>query len=282
MDDHVHPSLQGQDLVARSIVDALQDAPERIRVTPEQAKAVPSFEAISTELGANDYERYGVAHQIRILANIPFFRRTNPAMFPKFEGVCAGLVANWEPEIRDIVTDWQRPELHGGERRPLSSMVGRLKIRKGEFAEAEALYAAAIGSVSTYSSWSIEYTYFMLASRERRAGSLSDADRQIALGACLRGQLLLGQGRSADGQVERWVGRLRQMRGEYELSVPFLLTAGTKLGGTDLVANHQALAESYVRLGKVADARALIERGIRESGQYADLYKRMLPMLERK
>jgi hypothetical protein len=75
--------------------------------------------------------------------------------------------------------------------------------------------------------------------------------------------------------TERYVGRLHQLRGEWIEAIPFLEAARGKMGGTDLVACDQALAMSYIKSGRTANARALIEQGIAQSGQYAPIYRKM-------
>ena len=147
-------------------------------------------------------------------------------------------------------------------------------IKMGRFDDAEKLRAAATRHVPPYSSWSLEFTYFMLVSRERVHGKLTDADRQIALDAIERGKFLLSHGHVTTGLTERHIGRLLQLRGEWADAIPFLVHARAKLTGSDLVAADQALIESYVRTGDRAAAARIIEQGEAQP-EFAEQYRRM-------
>ncbi len=280
MDDHVHPSLRGQDLVARTVVGALAGAPAPVAVPGDVFAAMPDWLTYAARLGENRYDMYGAAHTIRVLGTIPFYRDTNPWVFERYDALCRGVEAAEPQAVRDELVKWQSPETHKGEQRPIAGMVGYELMRAGKLAEAEPLMAIAARNVSEYSSWNLEFTYLMLACRERLRG-LDDADRAVALAGVKRGHFLLAQGRSASGQPERYVGRLLQLRGEHEQAVPFLLAAREKLRGTDKVAVDQALVEAYLKSGSPEKAAALIDNGIRNSGQYSELYRRMLPMLSK-
>ncbi|MFN7020846.1 MAG: hypothetical protein ACK4WH_05910 [Phycisphaerales bacterium] len=279
MDDHVHPTLAGQHLIAREIVRTMTSMPGRCGVSTAAFEALGTFEQFADRLGANPYDEYGAAHTMRVLGRIPFVQQTNPELFARSDRLCGRIIESQPEEVRSAMRDWQKPETHKGEQRPISGMVARALVQRREFAAAEPLFDVAARSVSLYSSWNIEFTYFRLVCRERARGKLDERDLADAQAAIRRGEFLLGQGRSESGQAERFVGRLCQLRREYERAIPFLLTAREKLGGTDLVANDQALVESYVRTGKVDAARAIIQNGIDRSGPYADLYRRMSALL---
>jgi tetratricopeptide (TPR) repeat protein len=281
MDDHVHPSLRGQDLVARSIVRALAKVADSLTVAPAAAESLLDWRAYAVRLGENRYDAYAAAHTIRVLGTIPFYRDTNPELFERFDIFCRGIESPEVDDVRKQLIAWQKPETHKGEQRPITGMVGYEFMRMGKLAEAEPLMAVAAKNVSLYSSWNLEFTYLMLACRERVKGALDEADRALALQAVKRGYFLVAQGRSATGQPERYVGRLLQLRGEHEQAIPFLLTARQKLAGSELVAGDQALVEAYLKTGNADKARAVIDNGIQNSGQYAELYQRMLPMLNK-
>jgi hypothetical protein len=154
-------------------------------------------------------------------------------------------------------------------------MIGRVMIRQGKYDEGERLYEIASRSVPFYSSWNLEYLYFMLVCRERLHQKLSAADRDLALECIERGKFLLAHSPSESGMAERYVGRLHQLRGEWAEAIPFLLAARPKVTGSDLVAVDQALVMSYTATGKIADATKLIENGIQNSGEYSALYRQM-------
>jgi hypothetical protein len=160
--------------------------------------------------------------------------------------------------------------------RPITGMVARVLLREGQPAEAAPLYDVARRQVPRYTSWQLEYTYFLLACREKLQGALNDEDRALALGAIRDGQFLLVHGQSTTGLTERYVGRLHQLRGEWSEAIPFLLAARPRMSAEDLVACDQALVMSYIRSGRTADAVALAEQGVRESGRFAPVYRQLL------
>lgn len=113
------------------------------------------------------------------------------------------------------------------------------------------------------------------------AGSLTEAERAAAAAAIADGRFLLAHGHSSTGLTERYVGRLHQLRGEWAEAIPYLLDARPRMAAEDLVACDQALIASYLKCGRAADARALAERGIRESGRFAGVYRQLLEQVGR-
>jgi len=97
-----------------------------------------------------------------------------------------------------------------------------------------------------------------------------------AAAAIADGRFLLAHGHSSTGLTERYVGRLHQLRGEWAEAIPYLLDARPRMAAEDLVACDQALIASYLKCGRATDARALAERGIRESGRFAGVYRQLL------
>lgn len=275
MDDHVHPTLVGQAQLARAIVETLTHVSGPLAVSRAAYEKLATNEAYAQRMGDNMYDRYGVAHTIRVLYKIPFFQQTNPEAYERFDRVVREMEAKMEPDVRRVCQEWQKPQTHAGAHRPITSMVGRAMIRMQRFADAEKLYDVARRCVARYSSWSLEYVYFQLMCRERVAGKLSEAERGTAQEAIDRGKLLLTSGQSRSGMAERYVGRLLQLRGEWAEATPYLLTARPKMSGTDLVAVDQALVMSYTKTGKRAEAVKLIEDGIAHSGEYAGMYQAM-------
>lgn len=280
MDDHVHPTLMGQALSARAIVMSLAKLSGPVSVSEQGLSRLKSDEDYARRLGDNPYDRYGVAHTMRVLSNIPFFRKTNPSAYERFDRLCRDFERSQPAEIVEVCRKWQSPAMHPGAKRPITGMVGRVLIRLNRMSDAERLYDIARRSVSLYSSWNLEYNYFMLVCRERVNGKLDDADRALAAECIERGKFLLDHGHSESGMAERYTGRLHQLREEWAAAIPFLMASRSKVGGTDLVAVDQALVMSYMRTGRKDDAMKLIQNGIQHSGEFAGLYRQMLPAVE--
>ena len=281
MDDHVHPTLLGQALIARSIVRTMTTMKGRLAVTSEAYKRLASNEDFARRLGDNMYDRYGDAHTLRKLMEIPFFKGTNPGALERFERLERDYESKMTPDVLKAARQWQDPRTHPGIQRPISAMVGLVMIQRSDFEAAEPLYAVARRAVPDYSTASLEYDYFTLVCRERIKGGLAEEDRTIAEQAINRGKFMLPRGVSESGMVERYVGRLHQLRGEWEAAIPFLLASRPKVGGTDLVAVDQALIMSYRRTGRMEEAMQLVENGIQNSGQYARMYRMLKAELSR-
>ncbi len=280
MDDHVHPTLAGQALIARSIVQALASIQGPLNVGAAALKSLASDDAYAKSLGDNIYDRYAVAYTMRELCNVPFIRQTNPGAYDRFNRQMSENEAHMLPEVLKVARSWQDYRVHGRAQRPIGGMVGRAFIRLQNFAEAEPLYDLARRSVALYSSWNLEYNYFLLVCREARHHKLSDEDRRLAAECIERGKFLLARGHSESGMAERYVGRLYQLRGEWEQAIPFLSASRPKVTGTDLVAVDQALVLSYSATGRTAEALKLIDNGIENSGEYSPLYRRMQQSLK--
>ena len=276
MDDHVHPTLAGQALLARTIVESLTHLAGRLQVSPEAYARLASPQDYERRLGENVFDAYGVAHTMRVIFAIPFMRETNPQAFARFDALAEGIETNYSAEIRGVMREWQTAAPHAGGKRPLTGMVARVLMREGKYADALDLLRIAQTDVPDYTSWHMEYVYFALACREKLQGSLSDKDKAVAFEEIKQGRVLLRRGYSETGLAERYLGRFHQLRGEFAEAVPYLLASRKKLTGTDLVAADQALVVSYLKTGHPDEARHLIDNGITHSGTYASFYQRML------
>jgi tetratricopeptide (TPR) repeat protein len=247
-----------------------------LHVSPEAYSKLADAKAYAQRLGDNPFDRYAVAHMMRVIFNIPFMRETNPQAYTRFNNLADSIETNYPPEIRTVMRDYQTATPHAGGKRPITGMVGRVLIRTGKTAEALALLRIAQTAVPDYTSWHMEYVYFALACQEKLHGSLTEEEKAQALGEIRQGQLLLQHGFSEFGLAERYIGRLYQLRGEYAEAIPYLLASRKKLNGTDLVAADQGLVISYLKTGRAEEARRIVENGIAHSGSFAGYYQRML------
>lgn len=279
MDDHVHPTLRGQALIAEAIINCLTNWPDRFGITPEARARIAPWDEYARRLGDNVYDRYGVAHQMRVLFDVPFMRQSNLEAFDRFNAVATGIENDMPPDVRQAMREWQTAKPHAGGKRPITGLVARVLMRQKNYTEALALFEIAQRSVPDYTSWHMEYVYFALACKEKLNGVLSDADRALALEEIRHGEFLLRRGFSETGFTERHLGRLHQLRGEFAEAIPFLVISRKKLSGLDLVAADEALVLSYLKTRQFNKARDLASYGAAHAGSYAAKYQEILSQL---
>jgi tetratricopeptide (TPR) repeat protein len=180
MDDHVHPSLRGQALVATAWVRSMAGLPEPLRVGPDAAANLPDWQEYATQLGANRFDAYAVAQKLSQLFRAPFYARSNP------EGL--GRQGARIREIKDSLTAteqtavglWQDPETHKRSLRPITGIVGAGLMTEGRFAEADRLLCIARRNVAKYSVWNLELTWMALQCRQNLRPQLLPEDLALA------------------------------------------------------------------------------------------------------
>ena len=278
MDDHVHPSLEGQALMARSMVRSLTHERFGLTITQANVDTLPPWTHYAQELGDNPYDRYGVAHTLRVLCNISFYRSTNPEAYQRFDEQAKKLFSSFSPILQAEATNWQKPDMHKGAVRPLSGIAAHQLMREpgADYTQAKNLFRTARNNVPEYSAWALEYLYFELVCRQKIQGCLREEDLAMAQAGITRGRIQLQAGASTSGHTERYTGRLLQMCGRPAEAIPLLLEARNHLYEMDRVAVDYALISAYVDTQQPAAARALAEDGATRSGRYASLYREML------
>lgn len=282
MDDHVHPTLRGQALMAEAVVASLRQMAGVAGVSEAQFARVRPWAEYAEALGENVFDQYAVDHTMKILFNVSFMRERNAEASRRFGERATRFEATLTPEVLAVAREWQSEVPHAGGKRPITGMVARQFLREKRVEEALKYFEIAQLSVPAYTSWHMEYVYFALACREKLGGKLTEAERQQALTEIEQGKFLLQRGFSQTGLTERYTGRLHQLRGEYAEAIPFLNASRQKLGGFELVAADQALFTSLLETGREAEARQLAENGVAQSGQYANFYRQMLEILNQK
>ncbi len=279
MDDHVHPSLEGQAEVARSIVGCMAAMPAPLTVPEATAASLPDDAAYAARFRSNAWDDWRVRHTIRTLLGVSFMKRNNAQAFEAVQEACVRFESAQPTEIRQVLDEWKTARPHAGGMRPLTGMVARVLLRQKRTAEAAGLYEIACTQVPTYTSWYLEYLYFTLACREVLKGSLDQGDRALAAQGVEQARFLLANGRSESGLTERYAGRLLQLRGEWAEAIPLLLAARPRMSAEDLLACDQALLLSYLKTGNEAAARALVDEGMRDGGRFAPIYRQMAGQL---
>lgn len=275
LDDHVHLTLSGQALAARAMIGAMVNLSGPLQLGPDELALVQDDESYAETLGTNCYDDYRVNHTLRVLFGVPFMKKTNAGAFDVFSGLCREEEEGMSPEVLAAAREWQTFGPHAGGLRPLTGMVARVLLREGKTEEALKFYQISARQVPDYTSWYLEYVYFALACRQKINGELDGQDLERAAAALAQADFLLANGYSESGLTERYAGRLHQLRGEFAEAILFLLAARPRMQAEDLVATDQALILSYLQTGKKEEALALADDGIKNSGPFAEVYRRL-------
>lgn len=211
MDDHVHPSLPGQELLARTIVETLTQRHDVLQVTKQNFDALPDTGSYLHRLGDNLYDRYAVAHLLRTLYTIPFMEQSNPKALRHFNKLALRLESLMSPEIRDIVWQWQHILAHENTTLPVSGLVAKAMLEQKHYAEALALFDVAQHSVASYSELNLEYVYYWLTVQRQQSGEFNDADRARATEAINRGKILLQHKGKESEKIQHYIDKLQQL-----------------------------------------------------------------------
>ena len=167
MDDHVHPSLQGQALVARSWVRSMADLPEPLHVAQEAAEGLPDWTEYADRLGTNKFDTYAAARRMVNLFEAPFYRRSNPDGLARFQARLTEIEQTLSGAERTAVRFWRDPETHQQSIRPITGIAGAGLMTEGRFDEADRLLCIARRNVSRYSMWNLELTWKALQCRQQ-------------------------------------------------------------------------------------------------------------------
>jgi len=277
VEDHVHPSLRGQELAARTVLRAMTRLDDPIAPDPDAVAALPGWEIYADRLGRNPYDRYGVACSMQRLGTVSFFARNNPDMSAKALEVRREIEFGQSPVVVRELRRWADPKTAMVDAVPITGLVADALLGIGRYPDAERLYRVAGESSTPYTARRLAFGYHGLVCRLRMFGALSDEDVRTVRALIRRGEFIIRSGRGDAGHTERFVGLLHQLLGEHEQAIPLLRSARRKLSGHEAVAVDEALVFALVQTGRGDEARAIVEGGL--SGADADTYRAMLGYL---
>lgn len=277
LDDHVHPSLRGQELAARTVVRAMTSLNGPMAPDTSAVEALPDWETYATRLGRNPFDEFGVAHAMRMLGSISFFKRSNPELLAQSTMTCERIVSAQHPIVVEKMRRWADPASNMVDRFPITGLVADAKLKLGEAQEAEFLFRVAATNSTPFGSRRLAFVYFsLLAAQQARV--LNETDLAWAGEAIEQGRFLVRTDQSPSGQAERFTGQLLQLQGEFEKSIEYLEAARPKVTGGHVLATDQALVLAYLRTGRLDRARAVIEAGL--SSPNAAAYRGMMGLLQ--
>lgn len=272
--DHVHPSLRGQELVARTVLGMMTRLQGELAVEAEAVEALPDWNAYAERLGRNEYSRYAVAHSMTLLGSISFFAATNPEMTTLNAAVCREIEAEAHPAVRRSLLRWTDPRANLIDRFPIAGMVGETLLGMGRYADAAPALRFAAECAEPFGSRRLAFTYFELFARRAAEGALDEASVGRAREAIVEGRFQFRDGPTESGRAERYVGQLHQLLGEHGEAVPLLEHASATSVDRLRPAVDRALVEAYLATGDAEAARRVVQAGL--AGPNADQYRGML------
>jgi lysophospholipase L1-like esterase len=180
MDDHVHPSLQGQALVARTWVRSMTELSGPLRIDPASVERLPDWSAYAERLGANRFDAFATARRMANLFEAPFYHRSNPEGLERFEEKIDQIVRPMKGAELEAIRYWRDPNTREQSSRPISGIAGAGLMTEGRYEEADRLLCIARRNVSPYSIWRLELTGMVLQCREKIHGRLRPEDLLLA------------------------------------------------------------------------------------------------------
>jgi len=279
MDDHVHPNLRGQALIASSIVNSLTNLDGTLQVPSTTQAGLPPWTDYARRLGENVYDNYGAAHKMRMLFDAQFMRANNPEAFERFNRIVVTRENVMSADVREVLREWQGTQPFAGSRCPVTAAVAQLRMKRDEYREALGLYAIAQRSVPEYTSWFLEYTYYVMLCKQKLNEPLTTAERQQAEAAIQQGRFLSQHATPEDEFTERYTGLLYLIQHQFPDAIPFLAASRIKLNGLDLAATDQALFLCYLQTRQFDLAASLAREGVSRGGEHAPRYRALLEAL---
>lgn len=279
MDDHVHPTLRGQALIAETIVERLGKFEGKLRISPAAKARLAGWQAYAQRLGTNIYDQYAVAHNMRLVFSAPFMRRHNEEAYARFNELATSIESQFTPEVREVLHEWQATRPFEGSRCPVTAAVAQLRLKQDNYREALELFETAQRAVPPYSSWYLEYTYYGLLCRQKLSGSLGAAERAQAHNATAQGHFLSTYVSSDTDFTLRFTGLLHLLCGEFSEAIPCLRAVQAQQTGIDRLAVDQALVVCYLQTRQFGQAREVLTSGAATGGVYAEQYRAMLGQL---
>lgn len=278
MDDHVHMSLAGQALFAKTILRTLSSFAGPLHVDSARVDALVDWPAWAAGMGRSAYTDYVAAARARSLLDISFIRRNNEAAYLRANRICQSQLAAMSPLDHKALERWRDPGLHGATERPLTYVVGAYRFEQGDYATAERLFRTAMTIVPTISSWRLQLTWYVLLCRRHLVEEPGPEDIRLCGEAVAIGEMLKQFGHAKEPDVLRYLGLAYNMAGDYEPAIENLKAAMDAAAGTPSWDSVAALVDSYVQTGQISPARALLQRAARDPGM-ADRAKRLLSSL---
>ncbi len=263
LDDHVHMSLRGQALFARTIAATLATSaplPPALRVDPAALERLPGWETYAERLGHSVFSDLLAVTHVRRLFAIPFMTQHNAAALERFDRELGALTARLGPFDSTAVAAWHDPRLHGASERPIEFVAGTYHLAAGDYAVAARLFRFALGAVPVLSLWRLELTWRLLTCNRHLHAAPTAEDKTLVAEAIRIGELLGPTAGERWPEVASYLGLAYNLAGRHDVAVDCLSAAAPSAAGADGWEVLAALADSYLALGRRDDALRVLDR----------------------
>lgn len=278
MDDHVHMSLRGQAIVGRALLEGLARIPS-LGVNPGALSRLSDLEQYTERLGRNRFDERGVAFRMFKLLEVPFFTATNPwaaqMMRARVERFDSAMTAS---EI-EAMRVWEDPAASRDYGVPASAFGGYVCLNEKRYEEGARAYRGAALAIAPFSILNLEFTYRWLTCASRAHG-LTEEEIAYGRSAIERGQWMASTPEGKDPVIQRYLGGLFAMTGDCENAVAHLERGRLAFRGSDLVDVDRQLVECLVKLGRLKEARSIVNQGAMAGGPQSRLYVQMEALLD--
>jgi tetratricopeptide (TPR) repeat protein len=265
MDDHVHLSLRGQALFASTVAQAMTTLSGRLHVDAARLAQRPAWEEYARRLGRNDFDAYAAALHVARLFDAEFMQRTNPEAQQRATARLAMLRNGMTELDRRAVDEWaDQRSLHVAVDRPITSIVGAIRMNAGDYAGAAEAFHMAHACASNISLWRLQYAVDYLRCRRRLSVALTESDVALAREAIQVGELLRRFTTLPQPAGPACLGLAYGFAGDYSVAARHLEHAVRHVRGPQEWYIIDALIEALLKTGQAARARQLLMMALNE------------------
>lgn len=279
LDDHVHMSVQGQVLFARTLARTMTKLAGPLHVDAERLDALPDWQTYAERAGENIYTQYVAAQRMSSLFDVDFLTRSNPEATQRWRDRCEELVAQMSDLDREALQQWKDPGLHVSNTRPLTFVVGYYHMLAGDYAGALPLLEFAQASLRDVSVWRLQLGWYIVKCRRALHSTPTEEDRKACQEAIRIGSLLarLVGFPTPEGAV--YLGLVYHAVGKYDAAIFYLDPAITYVQGTEGAEAVYALADSLIKTGDEPRARKLLNLAVKDPA-FAPVAQELLNRLD--
>jgi tetratricopeptide (TPR) repeat protein len=260
MDDHVHPSLRGQVLIAEQLLETLL-LHDRTLATGRGLDAKPvvlqpsNWTTLAERMGQNPLDAYRVVYRVIDLFERPFFQRSNPQALRRFQALQQRLEQSMDPVTRDAIGRLQQVGINV----PITGWVAEARMRAGQFASAAEAYRIAERMVPQYGPLHIYYGCMRnVAWRQSRDQERVEANTALADRLVFDCQVIDQFHERPSAMLDAFCGVALAQAGRHPEAIARLERSTRQTAGRYQPVLTAAWIESLVATGQMESARTVM------------------------